>query len=63
MSPLSYDKQFIRDWLSNSDWDKDSPPPILPKDIIETKSSAVILHLFILSKKIILEYCLYLFEG
>jgi len=37
-SPLSYDKQFIRDWLSNSDWDKDSPPPILPKDIIEKTS-------------------------
>lgn len=38
MSPLSYDKQFIRDWLSNSDWDKDSPPPILPKEIIEKTS-------------------------
>ena len=37
-SPLSYDKQFIRDWLSNSDWDKDSPPPTLPKDIIEKTS-------------------------
>jgi len=38
MSPPSYDKQFIRDWLLNSDWDKNSPPPELPKDIIEKTS-------------------------
>ncbi|MEO2023183.1 MAG: phosphoribosylaminoimidazolesuccinocarboxamide synthase, partial [Pirellulaceae bacterium] len=26
----SFDKQFVRDWLSETDWDKDSPPPALP---------------------------------
>lgn len=30
----SYDKQFVRDWLSATDWDKDSEPPPLPDDII-----------------------------
>lgn len=31
----SFDKQFVRDWLTSSGWDKKSPPPELPKDIIE----------------------------
>ncbi len=30
----SFDKQFVRDWLSNSGWDKNSPPPELPADVI-----------------------------
>lgn len=30
----SYDKQFVRDWLETQDWDKDSPPPPLPEDIV-----------------------------
>jgi phosphoribosylaminoimidazole-succinocarboxamide synthase len=30
----SFDKQFVRDWLSTTDWDKNSPPPALPDDII-----------------------------
>jgi phosphoribosylaminoimidazole-succinocarboxamide synthase len=30
----SYDKQFVRDWLSATDWDKNSEPPPLPEDII-----------------------------
>jgi phosphoribosylaminoimidazole-succinocarboxamide synthase len=30
----SYDKQFVRDWLEATDWDKDSPPPALPDDIV-----------------------------
>jgi len=30
----SFDKQFVRDWLSGTDWDKDSPPPPLPDDIV-----------------------------
>ena len=33
-SPPSYDKQFVRDWLETTDWDKNSPPPPLPDDII-----------------------------
>jgi phosphoribosylaminoimidazole-succinocarboxamide synthase len=36
ISPDSYDKQFIRDWLSDrSGWDKKSDPPRLPDDIVE----------------------------
>lgn len=30
----SYDKQFVRDWLSEAGWDKNSPPPVLPADVI-----------------------------
>lgn len=30
----SFDKQFVRDWLSATDWDKNSPPPELPEDIV-----------------------------
>ncbi len=29
----SFDKQFVRDWLSSTDWDKNSPPPALPDEI------------------------------
>ncbi len=35
MSPPSFDKQFVRDWLSSTDWDKNSPPPALPDEIIQ----------------------------
>jgi len=30
----SFDKQFVRDWLSSSGWDKNSPPPPLPEDVV-----------------------------
>ena len=30
----SYDKQFVRDWLTASSWDKNSPPPELPEEIV-----------------------------
>jgi phosphoribosylaminoimidazole-succinocarboxamide synthase len=30
----SYDKQFVRDWLLKSTWDRNSPPPQLPDDIV-----------------------------
>jgi phosphoribosylaminoimidazole-succinocarboxamide synthase len=33
-SPDSYDKQFVRDWLTRAGWDKDSTPPPLPADIV-----------------------------
>ncbi len=35
----SFDKQFLRDYLSTLDWDKTPPPPTLPEDILE-KSGA-----------------------
>lgn len=31
----SFDKQFVRDWLETQDWDKNSPPPPLPDEIVE----------------------------
>jgi phosphoribosylaminoimidazole-succinocarboxamide synthase len=33
-SPESYDKQFVRNWLEGSGWDKISPPPALPEDVV-----------------------------
>ncbi|HIA64220.1 MAG TPA: phosphoribosylaminoimidazolesuccinocarboxamide synthase [Planctomycetaceae bacterium] len=33
-SPRSFDKQFVRDWLETTDWDKNSPAPSLPDDIV-----------------------------
>ena len=33
-SPDSYDKQFVRDWLTRSGWDKESEPPALPEDVV-----------------------------
>jgi len=30
----SFDKQFVRDWLLGSDWDRTSPPPPLPDDVV-----------------------------
>ena len=35
----SYDKQFVRDWLESTTWDKNSPPPQLPADVIERTRS------------------------
>ena len=31
----SFDKQFVRDYLISSGWDKKSPPPELPNEIVE----------------------------
>lgn len=35
ISPPSYDKQFIRDWLETQTWDKTPPAPVPPAEIIE----------------------------
>lgn len=34
ISPPSFDKQFVRDWLETTSWDKNSPPPTLPEEIV-----------------------------
>ena len=31
----SYDKQYLRDWLTSIGWDKQSPPPPLPDEVVE----------------------------
>ncbi|HAY37098.1 MAG TPA: hypothetical protein DCY57_09015, partial [Bacteroidetes bacterium] len=33
--PESFDKQFVRDWLASSDWDRMSTPPPLPPEIVD----------------------------
>lgn len=35
ISPPSFDKQFVRDYLETLDWNKQAPGPHLPPDIIE----------------------------
>jgi phosphoribosylaminoimidazole-succinocarboxamide synthase len=32
--PASFDKQFVRNWLDASGWDKESPPPVLPDEVV-----------------------------
>jgi phosphoribosylaminoimidazole-succinocarboxamide synthase len=34
-NPPSFDKQFVRDWLETTTWDKNSQPPELPPDVVE----------------------------
>ncbi len=38
ISPPSFDKQFIRDYLETLDWDKTPPGPSLPEDILRRSS-------------------------
>jgi phosphoribosylaminoimidazole-succinocarboxamide synthase len=33
-NPPSYDKQFVRDWLETTGWDKNPPAPELPPDVV-----------------------------
>lgn len=39
VSPPSFDKQFVRDWLESTDWDKKSPPPTLPEEVVGKTSA------------------------
>ena len=39
ISPPSFDKQYLRDWLEASGWDKASPPPELPPEVIAQTSA------------------------
>lgn len=34
-TPTSFDKQFLRDWLAKTSWDKTPPPPELPDEIVQ----------------------------
>lgn len=33
--PSSFDKQYVRNWLDDSGWDHESPPPTLPAEVVE----------------------------
>jgi phosphoribosylaminoimidazole-succinocarboxamide synthase len=32
---LSFDKQYVRDWLDRSGWNHEPPAPALPADVVE----------------------------
>ena len=34
-TPPSFDKQYVRDWASETGWDKKPPGPELPPDVVE----------------------------
>ncbi len=34
-NPPSFDKQFVRDWLESSGWNKEPPAPVIPADIVQ----------------------------
>jgi phosphoribosylaminoimidazole-succinocarboxamide synthase len=38
ISPPSYDKQYVRDYLETLDWNKEPPAPKLPLDVIQRTS-------------------------
>ncbi len=52
---FSYDKQYVRDYLLNSDWDRKSVPPELPEDIISMTSKKYLEIYRILTGKEILD--------
>ena len=35
---LSFDKQYVRDWLDHSGWNHEPPPPALPDDVVQKTS-------------------------
>jgi len=37
-NPPSYDKQFVRDWLEASGWNKQAPAPQIPADVLQKTS-------------------------
>jgi phosphoribosylaminoimidazole-succinocarboxamide synthase len=34
-NPPSFDKQFVRDWLESSGWNKQAPAPRIPQDVLQ----------------------------
>jgi len=38
ISPPSFDKQFVRDWLETQSWNKKPPAPALPADVLAKTS-------------------------
>jgi phosphoribosylaminoimidazole-succinocarboxamide synthase len=38
-SPPSFDKQYVRDWLERSGWDKQPPAPMLPEEVVAGTTS------------------------
>ncbi len=51
----SFDKQYLRDWLETTDWDKKAPPPDLPGEIIEETKNKYLLAYRLLTGKELLQ--------
>ena len=52
-NPPSYDKQFVRDWLETTGWDKNSSPPELPAEVVDkTRAKYLEAHERLTSKKL-----------
>ena len=50
----SFDKQFVRDWLESTTWDKNSPPPALPDDVVaKTRQKYVEAYELLTGKKFV----------
>ena len=39
ISPPSFDKQFVRDWLETQAWDKKAPAPRVPQEVLDQTSA------------------------
>ena len=50
-SQPAFDKQFVRDWLETTDWDKEGTPPELPEDIVAQTRSKYIEAYEVLAEK------------
>jgi phosphoribosylaminoimidazole-succinocarboxamide synthase len=46
---VSFDKQYIRDWLKNTGWKEGTPPPEIPTEIVEKTREKYLLALKILT--------------
>jgi len=44
-NPPSYDKQYVRDWLESTGWNKTAPAPVLPPEVAQ-KTSAKYMEAF-----------------
>ncbi|WP_291320962.1 phosphoribosylaminoimidazolesuccinocarboxamide synthase [Desulfonatronospira sp.] len=50
----SFDKQYLRDWLERSGWDKNPPPPDLPQEIVsETTNKYLLAYKLLTGKELI----------
>lgn len=50
ISPPSFDKQFVRDWLELQPWDKQAPAPRLPDDVIQKTAEKYAQALYLLTR-------------
>ncbi|MCC6025908.1 MAG: phosphoribosylaminoimidazolesuccinocarboxamide synthase [Caldimicrobium sp.] len=46
---VSFDKQYIRDWLKNTGWKEGTPPPEIPTEVVEKTREKYLLALKILT--------------